>query len=181
MATAKKLPSGSWRVNLFSHFEIVRQPDGSEKRVRRYKSFTVDDPSPKGKAKCELMAAEWKVTHDAQTKVSCSMLFKDAFRAYIDSKNNTLSPRTVQEYERCYKAGFGILDNVPLDKITSGLLQQAVNQKCGEISSRTGRRLSSKTITNWYGNISSVLSMYMPDNRYRVRLPQKEKPVLYNK
>ena len=32
MATAKKLPSGSWRVQIFSHYEFVRQPDGSVKK-----------------------------------------------------------------------------------------------------------------------------------------------------
>ena len=179
MATAKKLPSGSWRVIVFSHFENVKQPDGSEKKVRRYKSFTVDDPGVKGKAKCERMAADWKLTHSVHTGGGSSMKFKEAFRAYIDSKSNTLSPRTVQEYERCYKAGFGILDNVPLDKITSEMLQNAVNQKSGQISARTGKKISPKTVGNWYGNITAVLSQYMPDTRYRVHLPQKAKPKLY--
>ena len=32
MATAKKLPSGSWRVQIFSHYEFVQQPDGSVKK-----------------------------------------------------------------------------------------------------------------------------------------------------
>lgn len=179
MATAKKLASGSWHILVFSHFETVKQPDGSEKTVRRYKSFTVDDPGPKGKAKCEKLAADWKLSHAVTSRSKSSMKFKDAFRMYIDAKSNTLSPRTVHEYERCYKAGFGSLDNVPLDRITSELLQNVVNEKCGEISPRTGRKLSSKTITNWYGNITAVLGLYMPDNRYRVTLPQKTKPKLY--
>ena len=44
MATAKKLPSGSWRCQVFSHFEEQIQPDGTVKKKRIYKSFTCDDP-----------------------------------------------------------------------------------------------------------------------------------------
>ena len=59
MATAKKLPSGSWRCQVFSHFEEIPQPDGTIKKTRIYKSFTCDVKGPKGKRMCEKMAAEW--------------------------------------------------------------------------------------------------------------------------
>ena len=59
MATAKKLPSGSWRCQVFSHFEEQIQPDGTVKKKRIYKSFTCDDPSTRGKRKCEAEAAAW--------------------------------------------------------------------------------------------------------------------------
>lgn len=58
MATAKKLPSGSWRCRVYSHTEEVLLPDRSVKEKKIYKSFTCDDPSAKGKRKCEKMAAE---------------------------------------------------------------------------------------------------------------------------
>lgn len=44
MATAKKLPSGSWRCQVFSHFETTTDKDGSQKKKRIYKSFTCDIP-----------------------------------------------------------------------------------------------------------------------------------------
>ena len=68
MATAKKLPSGSWRCQVFSHYEIVLDKNGKpvidpktkkQKQKRIYKSFTCDDPSARGKRKAEAMAAEW--------------------------------------------------------------------------------------------------------------------------
>ena len=40
MATAKKLSSGSWRCQVYSHTEEVIQPDGSVKKKRIYKSLT---------------------------------------------------------------------------------------------------------------------------------------------
>lgn len=54
MATAKKLPSGSWRCLVYSHSEtifdsdgnIVYGEDGKPKQKRIYESFTSDDPSP---------------------------------------------------------------------------------------------------------------------------------------
>ena len=56
MATAKKLPSGSWRCQVFAGYEIR---DGKKKAV--YKSFTVKDPSRHGKKECERLAAEWAI------------------------------------------------------------------------------------------------------------------------
>ena len=61
MATAKKLSSGSWRCQVYSHTEEVIQPDGSVKKKRIYKSFTCATPGAKGKRECERMAAEWAV------------------------------------------------------------------------------------------------------------------------
>ena len=62
MAKAKKLPSGSWRVQVFDRFEDVRDKDGKPvlddkgklKKKRIYKSFTNDDPTPKGKRDVKL-------------------------------------------------------------------------------------------------------------------------------
>ncbi len=48
MPTAKKLPSGSWRCQVFSHYEYVNQDDGGVKKKRIYESFTCDDPSLPG-------------------------------------------------------------------------------------------------------------------------------------
>lgn len=59
MATAKKLPSGSWRYQVYSHTEEILLPNGSTKQKRIYKSFTCADPSKKGKRICEQKAAAW--------------------------------------------------------------------------------------------------------------------------
>ena len=55
MATAKKLPSGSWRCLAYSHTETVwneKQGMWVEKRI--YESFTGDAPSPRGRKEAEL-------------------------------------------------------------------------------------------------------------------------------
>lgn len=65
MATAKKLPSGSWRCLVYSHSEPVYLKDGKpaldkngkQKQKRIYESFTCDDPSKAGKRQAEKEAA----------------------------------------------------------------------------------------------------------------------------
>ena len=67
MATAKKLPSGSWRCQVFSHYEpvfdaqgrsVIDQKTGKPKKRRVYMSFTSDDPTRRGKAEAEALATE---------------------------------------------------------------------------------------------------------------------------
>ena len=60
MATAKKLPSGSWRCQVFSHFEEQIQPDGTVKKKRIYKSFTCDDPSVNNPVPVSLLSGDRK-------------------------------------------------------------------------------------------------------------------------
>ena len=67
MATAKKLPSGSWRCLVYSHSEPVFDKDGKpvldkngkQKQKRIYESFTSDDPTKAGKREAERQAAEF--------------------------------------------------------------------------------------------------------------------------
>ena len=68
MPTAKKLPSGSWRCQVFSHSEPICDPSGTpvidpktgrQKQKRIYESFTCDDPTTHGKRKAEALAAEF--------------------------------------------------------------------------------------------------------------------------
>ena len=59
MPTAKKLPSGSWRCQVYSHTEDILQPDGTIKQKRVYRSFTSDVPGSKGKRLAEQMAADF--------------------------------------------------------------------------------------------------------------------------
>ena len=61
MATAKKLPSGSWRCLVYSHTErTFDAKSGTWKDKRIYESFTSDDPSRRGKADAERQAAEFQ-------------------------------------------------------------------------------------------------------------------------
>lgn len=102
MPTARKLPSGSWRCQVFSHFEEIWQPDGTVKKKRIYKSFTCDDPKNSGKKKAEAMATAWAL--DKQTYVkSGSKSISNLIDDYISSKTNVLSPTTLTSYKSLKK------------------------------------------------------------------------------
>ena len=81
MASAKKLPSGSWRVNLY----IGKTPDGK----RQYKSFTADT-----KKEAEFLAAQYNQNHIDVNRSELPL--SAAVERYIKSKENGLSPATVR-------------------------------------------------------------------------------------
>ena len=87
MATAKKLPSGNWRVNLFVGKDI------NGKRI--YKSFTAET-----KKQAEFLAAEYNLKRKEKPK---EITVGDAIDGYIASKENVLSPSTIVGYKNIRK------------------------------------------------------------------------------
>ena len=170
MATAKKLPSGSWRCRVYSHTEETRQPDGAIKEKKIYKSFTCDDPSAKGKRICEAEAAAWAAEKTKETKYH-SMTFKEGLESYVASRNQILSASTLREYKRYVKNGIPTLDNIKIDDITQQDIQKAIN-----IYAATH---APKTVKNYHGVITAVMGTYRPNFRINTALPQKRKANLY--
>lgn len=90
MATAKKLPSGSWRVRVFSHYEVK---DG--KKIRKYESFTSKDKTRAGKSEAERMALEWVYRRSARQR---DVLLVDVVNSYINARKGVTSPSTIRAY-----------------------------------------------------------------------------------
>ena len=172
MPTAKKLPSGSWRCQVYSHTEEILQPDGTIKHKRVYRSFTSDVPGSKGKRLAEQMAADFAAGKEQLSHVS-DMPVSEAVRLYIDSKAAVLSQSTLRGYESLYRNYFlgsdigrmrtQDLDNTRIQKWVSGL----------------SARLSPKTVRNAHALLSSTLEVFAPDFRLKTTLPAKRKPDLY--
>lgn len=157
MAKAKKLPSGSWRVNQY----IGKDENG--KRV--YKSFTAET-----KKAAEYAAAEYVAKHKSVNS-DCDMTLKQAYEQYVKDKENVLSPSTALEYERASKRDFPKLMDIKLSKLSQSMIQAAVNQYA--------INHSPKTVANAHGLLSAVLSLYMPEFKLNTRLPQKDKKEVY--
>ena len=86
MAKAKKLPSGSYRCQVYDY------TDGQGKR--HYKSFTAAT-----KKEAEYAAAEFAL--DKKEKPSLpEYTLKMAIENYCNLKSNVLSPATIREYRR---------------------------------------------------------------------------------
>ena len=180
MAKAKKLPSGSWRCLVYSHSIPVIDKDGKPvidpktkkpKERRVYESITCDDPSPRGKREAERMAAEFAAQKDQIAKSIASMTFEEAAKAYINSRESVLSPRTIMDYRRILAHDLATLLPIRLNRLTREDIQIAINLE--------SIRHSPKTVRNTHGLISAVLAQYRPELRLTTSLPQKTKPNLY--
>lgn len=161
MPTAKKLPSGSWRCQVYSH------KDASGKRV--YKSFTCTDPSPKGKWTCEKEAVTW--AENKEIYITYEILtFGQAADEYINNRRNLLSPRTIDDYERTKRLYLNSLEDIKINELKQSDVQRVINA--------CAAKLSPKTVANVHSFISSVIRQERPDMVLRTSLPQRTKPKL---
>lgn len=156
MANAKKLPSGSWRVLVYTG----KTADGK----RQYQSFTAPT-----KKQAEYLAAEYQATK--KRPASDDRTLAECYARYIEIKRNTLSPTTVLEYERAAARDFPELMPMKLSKITQEAVQSAVNVAAASHSP--------KSVRNAHGLLSAVLRMFAPEISINTRLPQPKKSEIY--
>lgn len=151
MASARKLPSGNWRVRVF---------DGKDRNGKEhFRSFTAPT-----KKQAEFLAAEYA----AKKKYTANnMTVGQAIERYINSKDNILSPTTIQGYWKVRHQYLQSLMDIPIDKLTREQVQIAVNQQ--------SLTHSAKTVINAHGLLAAALSMYNPDFVLKTTLPRKVK------
>lgn len=147
----KQLPSGRWRVQLYLG------KDDNGKRIM--KSFTADKP--------------WEAMQQAEEYMECrrekeeiGMTVGEAIDAYIDSKENILSPSTIGGYRVTRRNHLQKLMDVPLSRLDNRTVQAEIN--------REALRLSPKTLRNAHGLLSAALGMFLPDLTLHTTLPAKQ-------
>lgn len=153
MAKAKKLPSGSWRVQVYAG------KDQNGKKIM--KSFTADT-----KKEAEFLAAQFAATNK---EPAAEMTVGKAIDKYIESKSNILSPSTIRSYRTMRKNYMQNLMDVRVRDLTRTAIQEAVNAEA--------EKLSPKSIHNVYGLLSASLNIYAPDLNTKVTLPKKQKKI----
>lgn len=154
MAKAKKLPSGSWRV------QASVTIDGQ--KIRR--SFS--GPTA---AKAEKDAREWQEHIKMIGADSTRLTVKEAILLYCDTNKARLSPSTHAGYIKITKTGMPDIIDKPLYTLTCPIIQKSIS-----LSLAT---LSAKTIKNRYGLLQTVLSIYHPEFIWAVKYPKAKKPV----
>lgn len=157
---SRQLPSGNYRVTAY----LGKDENG--KRI--YKSFTA--PTER---EAQYMAQAFKLDYQDEKKQAENIKLSEAFTRYIDSKVNVLSPATVRGYRR--------LSNTEL--VQSGLAKKRINDLTQEDIQRAINEYSLnhsvKSVKNFHGLISAVLSVYRPSFKLSTTLPQKKKTELY--
>lgn len=146
---AKKLPSGSWNINVMV--------DGKRVSVTR--------PTEK---ECVAAAAAIKAGMNQASKPR-NLTVGMAIDRYIELKSPpVLSPTTISEYKRIRKNDLQEIMNINLADLTQEKIQRAVN--------KMAEKKSPKSVRNAHGLLSATLDMFLPEFRLRTALPQKRKP-----
>lgn len=156
MASAKKLPSGNWRVRIF----IGNDASGK----KQYKSFTAAT-----KKEAEFLAAQYNQTQEDICRDNITL--EEAARAYIAVKSNVLSPSTIRGYNTIIKNSVQSLMKTKIKDITPEQIQSEINE--------LAQSHSPKTCQNVHNFISSVLKFKRVKIILDTTLPQKAKKDIY--
>ncbi len=149
MPKAKKLPSGSWRVQVYAGKALDGKP------IRE--SFTAPT-----KKEAEYLAAQWQLQRSARPE---DYTVAEAISAYIEAKSAILSPSTVQKYKSLARTYYAAIASTPLRRLTSAQIQSYLNTIAAE--------KSPKTVSCVYGLLTATLALYAPDQAYHVHLPRR--------
>lgn len=157
MPKAKKLPSGNWRVQVYSHTEIV---DGKPKKI--LKSFTAPT-----KKEAEYKASLFQMQLNQNRCADVTLA--EAMTGYIDSKDGILSPSTILGYRQIQRSYLLELQQEELAKLTNLKIQVALNNE------RKEKKISPKTMRNIVGLLSATLNLYADGFVLKVTIPEKER------
>lgn len=177
MAKKKKgeLPSGNVRRNVFIGYEYLvdenGQPildeNGKQKKKRKYKSITASSTKDVERIKASIKANNVKYNSKSE------MTLREAITKYINDSEATHSPSTIRGYEGILKNGFQHIMDVRLCDFDNDFMKVAINTEKKRPHQRIkGKCISSKTVTNEYGLIASVIKMYAPEIELNPMLPQ---------
>ena len=155
MAKARKLPSGNWRVQVYTHTD-------SEGK-RHYQSFTAPT-----KQQAEMEAMKFK--NDTDRMRSNDITIEEAVKHYIDTNEKVLSPSTINGY-RVDSRRFQPISHLKIRKLTSTDIQRFIN-------SLVDKGLSPKSVRNTWGLLRSSLTFSGIEKQFMIHLPpnpQKKK------
>lgn len=151
MATAKKLPSGNWRVRVYVN--------------GKYESVTAPT-----KREAELEAA--KLAAGREYRSANNITLREAMRSYIDSKSNILSPATIRSYNSILQLRLQNIMEIPISKITRTDIQKAINTDAKDISQ--------KTVRNAFGLLTATMKQFRPELSLKnIDLGKREKIEMY--
>lgn len=136
MATAKELPSGSWRVQIY------------DSETKKYISFTSKRHGTAGKNEAEQMARDWLAGRKSKKEKINKTVF-DLVKEYIESKEALLSPSSVRGYYIILNNSLGDLGSQRVDLLTEKDLQFWV--------STNALRYAPKSVKSQFGLVTAAL------------------------
>ncbi len=134
MATAKKTPSGKWRVQIF----LGKNEDGKKTK----KSITAST-----KREAERLAAEYIYQMEQAEAEKQITTVRQAVLNYIDIKRNVLSPSTIHGYETILNNRLQSVMKIDIYKLDSIALQRAINEDAAVRSPKSIREARNLIVT----------------------------------
>lgn len=149
MATAKKTPSGMWRIRCLSHTDAQKK--------KHYVSFTAPT-----KAQAEQQAAAFnsKKKRVRLNNISCL----DAVDRYIEALPSGTSPSTIRGYNAIRK-------RIQADPIGCIRIKSLTDDDLQDFVHRIARERSAKTVRSTYSLLMSAINKHT-DAVFRVKLPK---------
>ena len=134
MATAKKTPSGKWRVQIF----LGNNEDGKKTK----KSITAST-----KREAERLAAEYIYQMEQAEAEKQITTVRQAVLNYIDIKRNVLSPTTIHGYETILNNRLQSVMEIDIYKLDSIAMQRAINEDAAVRSPKSIREARNLIVT----------------------------------
>ncbi|MBR4555536.1 MAG: site-specific integrase [Ruminococcus sp.] len=148
MATARKLPSGNYRIRVY------------DKKTGKYVSFTAET-----KKKAEKLAADFQI--GAAVRASC-VTVRDRAEEYIAIRDNKLSPSTIEKYRKAIDQQLSPdFVDLRIDRITDKDIIAEVNRLAG--------KYAPKTIRNAMNFILPIIRDERPELARHIDLPKVQK------
>lgn len=107
-----------------------------------------------------------QIVEELEGVVDGSATFEKATKSMIKDKSNVLSPSTIRGYTNILNGLSREFKHITIMNMTSNDVQREINQQATQ--------KSPKTISNYYGLISSVLAYFRPNMSLKVKLPPKQ-------
>ena len=149
----QKRENGKYRARIYL---------GEINGVKKFKTMTSSD-------KKQLMkdASEYEFNLRYKKDIVSEITLLQGMEMYISSRENILSPSTINGYEKIKKNYFQDLMAIKLSKINSFMIQNEVNNMC--------KNLSPKTVQTSYGFLSSIFKTYAKEIQLDVVLPKSQR------
>ena len=112
-----------------------------------------------------------RIIEELEGTVNGSSTFEKATRSMIKDKSNVLSPSTIRGYNNILNGLSREFKSITIIDMTSNDVQREINYLTTQ--------KSPKTVSNYYGLISSVLAYFRPNMTLKVKLPPKQLKVPY--
>ena len=112
-----------------------------------------------------------QIIEELEGVVNGTSTFEKATRSMIKDKSNVLSPSTIRGYNNILNGLSREFKSITIIEMTSNDVQREVNY--------LATQKSPKTVSNYYGLISSVLAYFRPNMTLKVKLPPKQIKTAY--